>query len=133
MDAQECRKMRMGKNNTTFGKKQHSIHLRKLLTGSFSSFSVICAGGHGRWSLLELTKIFTYDAGSLTLHPRVGVRVVQGDGATTIPVGELRRRILAPHALGPHQQRPRACCKVELSCGLLCLIAVHYSPIADAQ
>ena len=25
MDAQECRKMRMGKNNTTFGKKQHSI------------------------------------------------------------------------------------------------------------
>ena len=24
-DAQECTKMRMGKNNTTFGKKQHSI------------------------------------------------------------------------------------------------------------
>ena len=28
-DAQECTKMRMGKNNTTFGKKQHSIHERE--------------------------------------------------------------------------------------------------------
>ena len=31
MDAQECRKMRMGKNNTTFGKKQHSIQSHLFL------------------------------------------------------------------------------------------------------
>ena len=66
MDAQECKKMRMGKNNTTFGKKQHSIH-----------------GGGSPWkkntSLAELTSSFLQYFSPVVINLISNVHLIQGD------------------------------------------------------